>query len=424
MAGTTPLKRLGRERGQAIVVFTILLGVIGGFAALAVDLGAYTADRRDLQNAADAIALAAAQELPDESAAEDVALEWAANNDIEADWVDLTFTQQSPPSEPNPKVHVEITRDHEFAFARLIGIESTDVSAAAASIRTSPAGGDGVIPLSVTEEALNGIPWAAEVTLKYDSNDILEGNTGPIRIDGSGTGNCQTSHSYCDGVKFGAENTVCAAGYDDTYCSGPSVVDTQPGNVVGGTREAINYRMDNTDSQCDTFEEVFEDDPTTSEPGAYRFDPLCNPFISGSYASQRVVIIPVIEELCNGACEVTIVDFALFFIERLGSGECPGGGTGVAGNGGGGVSGHRPDHNPPGRATNTPTFTPLPATPTFTPGPTPTPTPEPCPGGGGGACTGNDCLVIGRFVQVGQNVGLLAGTFNPDASNTFIRLVE
>ncbi len=332
-----------------------------------------------MQNAADAIALAAAQELPDENAAEDAALEWAERNDIEAGWVDLTFTQQSPPAEPNPKVRVEVTRVHSFTFARLIGIESTPVSAAAASIRTSPAGGDGVVPLSVLESAVTGIPWASTVTLKYDVRNITTGNTGPIRIDGPGSGNCTSSDSYCLGVMQGAENVVCAASSDDTYCNGPSVVDTEPGHMVGGTRNAINYRMDNTDSHCDTFDEVFTDDPTTSDQGAYRFEPLCNPFIAGSYASQRVVIIPVVDRLCNGSCEVTIVEFALFFIESMGSGAC---------------------------------------------GPTPPPTPCGNRNGRGAPCTGNDCEVIGRFVQVGQNVGLLAGTYNPNASTKFIRLVE
>jgi len=32
--------------------------------------------------------------------------------------------------------------------------------------------------------------------------------------------------------------------------------------------------------------------------------------------------------------------------------------------------------------------------------------------------------VIGRLVRVHQNVGMLAGTFDPTAFNTFVRLVE
>jgi len=154
---------------------------------------------------------------------------------------------------------------------------------------------------------------------------------------------------------------VCAEGVDPTYCTGPSVVDTEPGNKVGNTRTAINWRLDETDPACDEFTEVFEDDPTTSEDGVYRIVQQCNPFLPGSLESHRVLIVPVINELCNGSCEVTIVDFALFFLEGF--------------------------ENP-------------------------------------GSCSGNDCEVIGKFVRVNQNVGLLAGTFNPEANNIFVRLVE
>ena len=42
---------------------------------------------------------------------------------------------------------------------------------------------------------------------------------------------------------------------------------------------------------------------------------------------------------------------------------------------------------------------------------------------GDDGCTGNDCEIVGRFVTVNQNVGLLAGTFDEDSYNRFVRLV-
>jgi hypothetical protein len=166
-------------------------------------------------------------------------------------------------------------------------------------------------------------------------------------------------------VKYGSQDVVCAAGADPTYCDGPTVVDTQPGNVVGGTRNAILYRINNTDSHCNEFGEVFTDDDGTGAPdedgdGIYRIVDECNPFLAGSYPSLRVVIVPVIDQVCNGSCEVTIVNFALFFIERIGT----------------------------------------------------------------GGCTANDCEVVGRYVRVNQNIGLLGGTFDPESLNSFVRLVE
>ena len=355
-----------RERGQALVLVTLLLAIIGGMAAIAIDVGGYSTDRRDLQNAADAIALAAAQELPNADAARSKANQWAAKNDIDLADMTVTIIPQSLPNEPNPKVRVEIDRDHSFTFARLVGVTSATVEAGADAIKTSAAGGAGMIPLSVTEEQMLGAIPGTELILKYDANDITTGNTSPIRIDGPGSGNCSTSDTYCDGVMFGSENSVCSVGSDDTYCTGPTVVDTEPGNKVGATREAIQYRMDSTSVHCNTFGEVFEDDPTTSEVGVYRLRQDCNPFLSSTtYASNRVLIVPVISELCNGSCEVTIVDFALFFLEGFGNSN-----------------------------------------------------------GNGQACTGTYCEVIGTLVRVDQNVGLLAGTFNPQSSNQFVRLVR
>ena len=66
----TILRRLhSQQRGQVLVLVAGLLAVFGGMTAIAVDLGGYSADRRDLQNKADAIALAASLELPNAGAA-------------------------------------------------------------------------------------------------------------------------------------------------------------------------------------------------------------------------------------------------------------------------------------------------------------------------------------------------------------------
>lgn len=247
-----------------------------------------------------------------------------------------------------------------FIMAAVAAIGWTGVQFSAQPSLAGPSGGAGVVPLAITEAALVGVAPGDEIVLKYDATDIDQGNTSPIRIDHPGTGNCTNSDGFCAGVKFGSDSVICAEGTDATFCDGPTVVDTQPGNITGPTHDAIQYRLDNTDVQCDEFVEVFEDDPTTSEPDVFRIVSECNPYLEGGYDSLRVLIIPVIAELCSGSCEVTITGFALFFLEGFGS----------------------------------------------------------------GGCIGVDCEIVGRFVRVNQNVGLLAGTFDPDAFNHFVRLVQ
>jgi Putative Flp pilus-assembly TadE/G-like len=75
------LTRSRGESGQAIVFVAFMLTVLVGMAALVIDVGSwYQADRR-LQTAADAAALAGAQELPtDQASAETVALDYAQEN--------------------------------------------------------------------------------------------------------------------------------------------------------------------------------------------------------------------------------------------------------------------------------------------------------------------------------------------------------
>lgn len=359
------LQRSDRDqRGQVLVIVVLLMTVLAAGAAMSLDVGNYLSHRRTLQNSADAIALAASQELPTSSGTLVIANEWAVKNSVDPDSMTVTIVPQHLPSEPNPKVIVELAVNHAFTFARLLGIDSATLTVSATAIMTSAAGGDGLAPLSVTEEALANATFGQEIVLKYDANNIEQGNTSPLQIDGPGSGNCgNLTNKYCNALQYGSESVVCADGVDPTYCDGPSVVTTEPGNKVGATRTAINNRLDSTDAACSNFEGVngvFEDDPTTSETGVYRIKQECNPFLGSSYESHRVLIIPVIDELCNGSCEVTIVAFALFFLERIGD----------------------------------------------------------------GGCTGNDCEIVGRFVTVNQNVGLLAGTFDSQSHNTFVRLVS
>jgi len=80
------------ERGQAIVLFALLIGVISLFVMMVVDVGFLLVEKRTVQNAVDAAALAGAQELPDDAGqAELVALEYAEANGLNPDDLAVTF---------------------------------------------------------------------------------------------------------------------------------------------------------------------------------------------------------------------------------------------------------------------------------------------------------------------------------------------
>src|SRR5262249_29995962 len=62
-------RRSRDQRGQTLVLFVVFLFVLMGAAAIVVDLGYWYVTKRQAQATADAVALAAAADLPDASVA-------------------------------------------------------------------------------------------------------------------------------------------------------------------------------------------------------------------------------------------------------------------------------------------------------------------------------------------------------------------
>ena len=356
------------ERGQMLILVGFVLFVMLGLAAMAVDLGTYMGDRRDLQNDVDAMALAGARDLPDEAAAVSSVNNWGVKNGIVPGDDDLDngeiesieVYQQSLPDEPNPRISVTLKRNHDFVFARVLGISSGTVEASASAVKTSPGGGTGVLPLTVKDE---NVPppsgFGEEVVLKYDALNVENGNFGPVRIDGSGASVYEETLTYgSDSVVCGSTSPFSECQETSPECVGPECP-TEPGDMVGATRKAIDYRMTYAAAECSDFtgdNGAFVD----NGDGTHHLKPRCNPFVAGGEDSLRVVVIPIIDELCSGSCQVTIKGFALFYLEGY-------------------------DH---------------------------------------GKCSGNKCEIKGRFVKSHVNFGALTGVYDEEGSIEFVRLVE
>ena len=292
------------ERGQALILFVFAAAVLFGFVAMAVDVGMILHERRVLQNAADAAALAGALELPDSAAlAGDQAQEWAESNGIDlasGDELDITV------SPDRTSVTVEVRRETSFIFGRVLGLVSTEVHADATARVGSPLALSGILPFGVLESAVNydGDP----TTVKYDATNPSNGNFGPLRIDGSGASVLEQS------IKHGTQTGVCAE--SQLACQDPTAP-TQTGNVISAARNGFNYRFDNTSADCDDFTDVL----IPKGDGTYNVDPSCNPFAPDSL---RLVLIPVIDEFPNGSKPVTIMYFTAMFLNSMPPGKCTG----------------------------------------------------------------------------------------------------
>ncbi|HSP76533.1 MAG TPA: pilus assembly protein TadG-related protein [Cryobacterium sp.] len=168
--------RLGNERGASAVLVAVLLVPLLGFAAIALDVGALYVERGQLQNGADAAALAIAQDCADgdcgdfEATAEDFADGNA--NDGAANVLTPTFpTSTSVTVTSSTRVAGTDAGAISHPFARFIGVDETTVRAAATAEWGGPGSGP-VLALALSWCEFQDSLGASgnHVTIRTDTN--------------------------------------------------------------------------------------------------------------------------------------------------------------------------------------------------------------------------------------------------------------
>lgn len=137
-------RRLAGERGASAVIFSLLLVPLLGFTAIAVDIGALYAERARLQVAADAAAIAVAQDCARGTCGDMLA---TATTLVHANDDDATALQPVLSNAP-PTVTVTGSTPKEHWFAPVIGHDSTTVTATATVGWGGPSRGIAVLPLT------------------------------------------------------------------------------------------------------------------------------------------------------------------------------------------------------------------------------------------------------------------------------------
>ena len=130
-------KWLEYEGGQSIILVAFAIAMLCGVAALVVDTGTVSVAQGQLQNAADAAALAAANDLPSASAAAATADAYGVLNGVPAANTSITTPYKGNAN----KVEVVCTQTVQYTFARVIGINSKVVTARAVAEKTGSTGG-------------------------------------------------------------------------------------------------------------------------------------------------------------------------------------------------------------------------------------------------------------------------------------------
>lgn len=319
------------ERGQSLIVLVFGMAFLAGMVTLVIDVGLFFQERRHIQNAADAAALAGAPDLcSSPGAAVALANEWAQNNDIGSKSGD-TFNTQTSQTGGVSAIEVTVKRDVPFYFAPVLGIDSADVKARA---RASASCKGWLRPWGLFEAEITLLTPGTQFTLRQGALAGVGGNFQTLAIDGPGTA------TYVDTVKYASLNALCAEynilipliqgdeGYEYPSADCPSTVNTQTGVAAQATLNAVEWIIDHTSAPCDTFDEVFEttlDDVTQLE--VFNIKPQCSPFPPYNVvASRRVIIVPIIEDsILSGQTEVTVVGFAVMWLEEI---SCLGPGVG------------------------------------------------------------------------------------------------
>lgn len=224
MVGTPTLRH---ERGAVLVMTTIMLAILLGVAALAIDVGYMYAHRENLRNATDSAAIAAGlavKENPsvNQNTLDSIALSEAQNiiSDLVATDIEVTRSPGTADgyaydyTGDSTAVGVTITQNKNTFFSRILSIADMDVRTRA--VANTGFGAPGLI--YVFKKTGEGIRLSGNSTLTVNGGVIVN-STGPNPISISGN----FSFIAAEEIGVAANNFIC----DPPKCR-PSAISNMP----------------------------------------------------------------------------------------------------------------------------------------------------------------------------------------------------
>lgn len=185
------------ERGATAVLIALLMVVLLGFGALAIDVGLLYSEKAQLQNGADAGALSIAQTCakdtadPKCSTTSSLAKDYADRNSLD----NLSNVQSIALDLPNRRVTVTADpleagrsdNDVSLYFAGVLGIDSSSAIAKSTVVWGSPSKGISPFPLTMSVCQINGmIDGAKQLIRSHTSNANTDCPEGPSGSDTPG----------------------------------------------------------------------------------------------------------------------------------------------------------------------------------------------------------------------------------------------
>ena len=305
----------GSERGSVLAFLTISMTLLVSFAAGVMDIGTLYETRRQLQNGADGAALAGAFELAmgnGQAAAINAALDYAQRNAVAVSEIAAGYPQVSSeaPYTDNAVV-VAANRRLNLLVAGLFNNGVGDVGAQATAV---------VGPVFPTEALW---PWAVpqseaivgpRIGLKLGAPPGVPGNFRALDFPPLGGG----ANDYRDDIEdgYGASTGDFISG------SLPWLIHSETGNVVGPTRQGIDYLLnmanfsgqDDPSSSWNTPNDICTWDDAPKSPSDPNVFPPAG-FVGNASTCYRIGIVPLMESYeLNGKEEATIVGWSAFYL--------------------------------------------------------------------------------------------------------------
>ncbi len=276
------LRKRKTSKGQAMFLVILALPVIVGVLTIVMDIGNLYYNQVSMQVAVDSGVLSGALYLPSyPSQAVSVAEDYAERNGIKAGEI-VSCTVSSD----HKTVLMTTSRYLPCFFCAVLGEGTAHAQTAPGPATSSGTGvkvnasalivpikaATGVVPLGV--DYRTNLNFGNVVQLKQ--GQVGAGNWDPLALGGTGASNYKTN------IENGYPGKVSVS----------DVSDTEPGNVVGPTNEAFQYRISMGQNQFST--------------GTFNNHDLNDP---------RVMLIPVVDfSNINGRSQIPVKRFAMMWI--------------------------------------------------------------------------------------------------------------
>jgi Flp pilus assembly protein TadG len=270
------------QRGGTLVLVTVFMVALFGFAALSVDVGNVLVQRTRIQEAGDSAALASVVDWATGATAAAVAQRaksFASANGVLTNEVKTvrvgkwdnstkTFTEQATfTSSDVPAVEVTNQRVVPTYFAKVVGLPSMSPRTVSVAVAAASRGAGGALPWSMCNDEPTPVKCDIIVIKKKGGNDCASrGNYDALALGGTGSDN------YRDNIVTGFPGILHVG----------DIVDTEPGNMVGPTKQGLDDRLSGVPPYVCT--------PTSPPPTGPRLAiiPVTTPYTKNGRAQAQI----------------------------------------------------------------------------------------------------------------------------------------